>query len=113
MSLALTRRQADCLRAIEDLTVDGVGPTYDQLRVRLGIGSKSGIHRLITALRERGRVRHLHGRRQSLEVVCSTVPTKTKAEIADGVCQRVWEAKQEGRTVHREDLHAMVMEALS
>ena len=54
--MGLTTAQADCLRAIRDLTFDGVPPTLEELRVHLGLSSKGGVHALLVELRDRGAV---------------------------------------------------------
>lgn len=51
----MTPRQRDCFIAIiRGRQATGCSPTYDALRVTLGLRSKSGIHRLIKGLEERG-----------------------------------------------------------
>lgn len=58
--MGLTPRQSDCLRAIRArLAQSGVPPTYDELRLQLGVASKSSIARLVDALVERGHLRRL------------------------------------------------------
>jgi repressor LexA len=54
----LTRKQAELLRFIhERLKEAGVPPSFDEMKDALDLRSKSGIHRLITALEERGFIR--------------------------------------------------------
>jgi SOS-response transcriptional repressor LexA len=65
----LTPRQRDCIDAIERLTVDGVSPTYQALAGELGLGSKSGVFRLLNELEERGWVKRLRDRHRTIEVV--------------------------------------------
>lgn len=65
----MTPRQKDMLDAIRDLTVDGVSPTYEQLRVHLGIASKSGVNRMIVGLEAQGHVRRLKGCRRTVAVI--------------------------------------------
>ena len=56
----LTRKQAELLRFIhERLKEAGVPPSFDEMKDALDLRSKSGIHRLITALEERGFIRRL------------------------------------------------------
>lgn len=58
--MGLTPRQADCLRVIrERLAQSGVPPTYDEMCLTLGMASKSGVHRLVEALVERGHLRRI------------------------------------------------------
>jgi repressor LexA len=66
----LTRKQHELLRFInERLTESGVPPSFDEMKEALNLRSKSGIHRLITALEERGFIRRLPNRARALEVV--------------------------------------------
>ena len=66
----LTRKQAELLRFIhERLKEAGVPPSFDEMKDALDLRSKSGIHRLITALEERGFIRRLPNRARALEVI--------------------------------------------
>lgn len=65
----MTPRQRECLDAIKRLTVRGVGPTYEQLRVELGVSSKSNVHRLVSALVASGRLARTAHRDRSLRVL--------------------------------------------
>ena len=66
----LTRKQAELLRFIhERLKEAGVPPSFDEMKDALDLRSKSGIHRLITALEERGFIRRLPHRARALEVI--------------------------------------------
>ncbi|UHD44346.1 transcriptional repressor LexA [Aureimonas altamirensis] len=66
----LTRKQHDLLMFIhERLQSAGVPPSFDEMKDALDLRSKSGIHRLITALEERGFIRRLPNRARALEVV--------------------------------------------
>lgn len=66
----LTRKQQELLLLIHDrLQVDGVPPSFDEMKDALSLKSKSGIHRLITALEERGFIRRLPNRARALEVI--------------------------------------------
>lgn len=66
----LTAKQLELLRFIgERLDRDGVPPSFDEMKDALGLASKSGIHRLITALEERGYIRRLPNRARALEVL--------------------------------------------
>ncbi len=66
----LTKKQKNLLIYInEKLKNEGVSPSYDEMRVSLNLKSKSGIHRLISALEERGFVKRLAHKARALEVV--------------------------------------------
>jgi len=66
----LTQKQKDLLVLIDTrLKQDGVSPSYDEMKDSLGLASKSGIHRLITALEERGFIRRLPNKARALEVL--------------------------------------------
>lgn len=65
----LTRKQRDLLVFIHDrLQSDGVAPSFDEMKDALDLKSKSGIHRLITGLEERGYLQRLPNRARALEV---------------------------------------------
>ena len=66
----LTRKQYELLRFIsERLKESGVPPSFDEMKDALDLRSKSGIHRLITALEERGFIRCLPNRARAIEVI--------------------------------------------
>lgn len=66
----LTRKQLDLLEFIHKrISRDGVPPSFDEMKEALDLRSKSGIHRLITALEERGFIRRLAHRARALEII--------------------------------------------
>lgn len=66
----LTRKQHELLMFIHQrLKETGVPPSFDEMKEALDLASKSGIHRLITALEERGFIRRLPNRARALEVI--------------------------------------------
>ena len=66
----LTKKQLDLLAFIHKrVQRDGVPPSFDEMKEALDLRSKSGIHRLITALEERGFIRRLAHRARAIEVV--------------------------------------------
>ena len=66
----LTRKQSELLRFIhERLQAEGVPPSFDEMKEALDLRSKSGIHRLIMALEERGFIRRLANRARAIEVL--------------------------------------------
>ena len=66
----LTRKQHDLLLYIhKSLKNNGISPSFDEMKDALGLRSKSGIHRLITALVERGFIHRLPHRARALEVL--------------------------------------------
>lgn len=66
----LTHKQMELLRFIQDrLHSDGVPPSFDEMKDALDLRSKSGIHRLITGLEERGFIRRLANRARAIEVI--------------------------------------------
>ena len=66
----LTRKQKELLLLIRDrLEADGVPPSFDEMKVALGLKSKSGIHRLITGLEERGFIKRLPHRARAIEII--------------------------------------------
>ncbi len=66
----LTKKQKNLLIFInEKLKRTGISPSYDEMRVSLNLKSKSGIHRLISALEERGFIKRLPHKARALEVI--------------------------------------------
>ena len=66
----LTRKQLDLLQFINKrMQKDGVPPSFDEMKEALDLRSKSGIHRLITALEERGFIRRLAHRARAIEII--------------------------------------------
>ncbi|HBM90721.1 MAG TPA: repressor LexA [Rhodospirillaceae bacterium] len=66
----LTRKQKELLLFIrQSLAQEGVTPSFDEMKVALGLRSKSGIHRLITGLEERGFIKRLPHRARALEIL--------------------------------------------
>ena len=79
----LTRKQFELLRFIhERLKEAGVPPSFDEMKDALDLRSKSGIHRLITALEERGFIRRLPNRARAIEVI------KLPESVAQGIGSR-------------------------
>ena len=66
----LTRKQHDLICFISDrLKESGVSPSFEEMKDALDLKSKSGVHRLISALEERGFIRRLPNRARALEVI--------------------------------------------
>ena len=73
----LTKKQLQLLEFIHARTkVDGVSPSFDEMKEALNLRSKSGIHRLITALEERGFIRRLAHRARAIEIIRMPEPIK-------------------------------------
>jgi repressor LexA len=74
----LTAKQHELLYFIQErLDSSGISPSFEEMKEALGLKSKSGIHRLISALEERGFLRRLPNRARALEVL--KVPEAAKA----------------------------------
>lgn len=86
----LTSKQHELLTFIHArLEKDGVSPSFDEMKEALGLKSKSGIHRLVTGLVERGFLRRLAHRARALEVLRmpddAALEREAKRTIAGGV----------------------------
>ena len=78
----LTAKQRELLLFIDQrLKQDGISPSFDEMREALELKSKSGVHRLISALEERGFIRRLPNRARALEVV--KLPEGKSRAVAD------------------------------
>lgn len=86
----LTKKQLDLLEFIHKrVQRDGVPPSFDEMKEALDLRSKSGIHRLITALEERGFIRRLAHRARALEIVklpdsMGTAPSGFTPRVIEG-----------------------------
>lgn len=66
----LTRKQHELLSFIQNrLEESGISPSFEEMKEALDLKSKSGVHRLISALEERGFIRRLANRARALEVI--------------------------------------------
>jgi repressor LexA len=89
----LTRKQHELLMFIhEHLQATGFSPSFDEMKVGLALKSKSGIHRLISALEERGFLRRRAHRARALEIVklpgaAGTAPMAESKEAGASVIQ--------------------------
>ncbi|MCO5133595.1 MAG: transcriptional repressor LexA [Phyllobacteriaceae bacterium] len=82
----LTRKQHELLMLIHArLQEEGIPPSFDEMKDALSLKSKSGIHRLITALEERGFIRRLPNRARALEVIKLPDGYDTARSAASGV----------------------------
>lgn len=81
--IGLTRRAHDLLQFLTERGKTGVPPSFEEMKDHLGLRSKSGVHRLIRMLEERGYIRRLHNRVRAIEVIAS--PHRTIA-----VHPKVW-----------------------
>ncbi len=83
----LTKKQHELLVFInERLSETGVSPSFDEMKEALDLRSKSGIHRLITALEERGFIRRLPHRARALEVL--KMPEDAKPSVKPSPAQK-------------------------
>ncbi len=81
MSVSLTRKQHELLTFIKSYVRqnNGVAPSFEEMQRALGLSSKSGVHRLMDALEERGHVKRSRYRHRSLELVedkLANIPTE-------------------------------------
>jgi repressor LexA len=76
----LTRKQHELLSFIQTRLDDsGISPSFEEMKEALDLKSKSGVHRLISALEERGFIRRLPNRARALEVIREPESLATKA----------------------------------
>lgn len=66
---ALTEREAQCLYVIEcNIRVNDMAHSCEEIKIALGLASKSGVHRLLQALERKGRIQRLNRRARAIEV---------------------------------------------
>jgi repressor LexA len=84
----LTAKQRELLHYIDGrLKQSGVSPSFDEMREALDLKSKSGVHRLISALEERGFIRRLPNRARALEVL--KMPEISSPPVAQALAAKV------------------------
>jgi repressor LexA len=82
----LTRKQSELLTYLSDhMQQHDVPPSFDEMRDALGLASKSGVHRLVSGLEERGYIRRLANRARAIEIL------KPVTAVAGGVVTRAVE----------------------
>jgi SOS-response transcriptional repressor LexA len=82
MSYAMTRQQKRCYDFIAyRLRETGVPPSFQEMNDALGLRSKSGVHRLITALEERGKIVRLPNRARSITIADDNLFLRLPAEL--------------------------------
>ena len=82
----LTRKQSELLSYLRDhMQQHDVPPSFDEMRDALGLASKSGVHRLVSGLEERGYIRRLANRARAIEIL------KPVTAAAGGVVTRAVE----------------------
>ncbi|MFM9935203.1 MAG: transcriptional repressor LexA [Novosphingobium sp.] len=78
----LTRKQHELLTFIQTrLEESGISPSFEEMKEALDLKSKSGVHRLISALEERGFIRRLPNRARALEVIRDSDASSNKAAL--------------------------------
>ena len=96
----LTAKQRELLLFIDQrLRASGISPSFDEMREALDLRSKSGVHRLISALEERGFIRRLPNRARALEVVKlpETAPAARPMQIVPAPANDALEIPLHGR----------------
>lgn len=89
----LTRKQHELIRYIQaKLEETGVSPSFEEMKEALDLKSKSGVHRLISALEERGFIRRLPNRARALEVLKQ--PEDVTSKVAANASSNVVELKR-------------------
>ena len=85
----LTQKQLELLTFLtNNLKENGVAPSFDEMKDALNLKSKSGIHRLVSALEERGFIRRLPNRARAIEIIKTTAVEPRIKSIAETLPQR-------------------------
>ncbi len=107
----LTKKQLDLLKFIHNrVQRDGVTPSFDEMKDALDLRSKSGIHRLITALEERGFIQRLAHRARAIEIVKLPEAIEGRLPNSSGFQPKVIEGdrpEQPRSAMPISDVHAM------
>lgn len=108
MKTGMTAQQAELLKYIRDFSErEGHAPSFEEMMSALGLGSKSSVHRLVTALHERGLIRRIPGRARCVEVINQSVRFSSAAEVhIKAYCQRNRASREEAVAVAVESYFA-------
>ena len=83
MALSMTRKQADLLSYIRlYMSETGISPSFDEMKEAMDLKSKSGIHRLLVALEERGLIRRLPNRARCIELMRKSNKVRAPLRLA-------------------------------
>src|SRR3954447_18735789 len=99
----LTRKQSELLTYIHaQLSESGISPSFEEMKDALSLKSKSGVHRLISALEERGFIRRLANRARALEILRmpdgrAGIPANSKVSPPEPANDRVVDLPLHGR----------------
>lgn len=104
----LTAKQHELIRFIQQrLEETGISPSFEEMKEALDLKSKSGVHRLISALEERGFLRRLPNRARALEVIRQpedATPARTAVAPGDNVVPMVPPAPRVAESVAANDV---------
>ena len=103
----MTRRQAECLAAIKRLTANGIPPSYEQIMREMGLTSKSPVHRLVHALKERGVLAVTPNRARTIAVR----DEHAEAIPFDAMADAVAELMARGKRVYPAQIRKVMVEA--
>lgn len=68
--ISLTPKEAELYAYLRQrISATGVGPSFEEMREAMGLNSKSGVHRILTALELKGRIRRLPHRARAIEII--------------------------------------------
>ena len=86
----LTQKQSELLAFLTShMNTHDVPPSFDEMRDALGLASKSGIHRLVLGLEERGYIRRLANRARAIEILQPTAASNLFAQKVSGVVEQL------------------------
>ena len=86
----LTQKQSELLSFLKShMDKHDVPPSFDEMRDALGLASKSGIHRLVSALEERGFIRRLANRARAIEILRPATAENTITRSLNGTADQV------------------------
>ncbi len=103
----MTPQMKACLDLIQNLTIDGVSPSYEQLREGLGLANKSSVHRLVHALSERGYIALLPHRARTIQII----NPDAEAIPFDRMAEAVTRLFRQQKTVSEADVRRAIVRA--
>jgi repressor LexA len=106
--IGLTEHQRRLLDYLESFIAEsgGIAPTFTQMMVHMDMVSKSGVHRLLAALEERGAIRRIPHRARAIEIIPQRANLRAIAtdDLLDEIARRGWTVTPPVRSFHAAEI---------
>jgi len=111
--MGLTKAQYDCALFIQNYVASsyGVAPSYDEIAEALGLRSKSGVYRIISALTNRGVIRKLPGKARAIEILKRVPDRNHETKFRDLFTAEEWAQVTTAAEIDRKSVDRFISES--